>query len=489
MSATTKPTMDRKKLIHTIIVLALMFLFRFLPPIGSITKDGMAVLGIFFGCIYAWTVATRLEPSVLALFLTGFIGENTVGGIFTAAFGNATLHMVFLALAFCYAVEKSGLITLIAKYILSRKFARKGPWALALAFWIATFVSSAVTTATTAIIILCWEMFYEVVRRANMEKKTPYTAVVIIGILVAAYLGGTVLPYNAFTQICFGVLRATDPELVIGFIPYVLLNLLLSVICLAAMYFASKYLLRIKVSYEIPDDLVASEDLVVTKKHKIISVYTLLFCLVQILPNFLPADLALTKILTNTGFSGAFAVILVCLSLTDNGENGKMFDFAECLKVGIPYGMVMLVATALLVSGKLTDPTTGIPAFLSNMLMPITSINSPLVSMAILLIIGLILTNVINNIVCITIMVPIGITLLQNITYSPAVMIALFCPVLLQGLIMPSSSMAGAMLHGNSEWISPKNVYKYGIILEGILALVIALVGVPVGPVIFSFFG
>ena len=68
-------------------------------------------------------------------------------------------------------------------------------------------------------------------------------------------------------------------------------------------------------------------------------------------------------------------------------------------------------------------------------------------------------------------------------------MIALFCPVLLQGLIMPSSSMAGAMLHGNSEWISPKNVYKYGIILEGILALVIALVGVPVGPVIFSFFG
>ena len=86
-------------------------------------------------------------------------------------------------------------------------------------------------------------------------------------------------------------------------------------------------------------------------------------------------------------------------------------------------------------------------------------------------------------------MVPIGITLLQNITYSPAVMIALFCPVLLQGLIMPSSSMAGAMLHGNSEWISPKNVYKYGIILEGILALVIALVGVPVGPVIFSFFG
>ena len=166
----TTKGMDKKKLIHTAVILALMFLFRFLPAFGPITQDGMAVLGIFFGCIYAWTIGEIFWPSILALVLTGFIGENSVGGVFTAAFGNATLHMIVLALAFCYAVEKSGLIELIAKYILSRKFSRKGPWSLALAFWIATAVTSAVTTATTAIIILCWEMFYEVVIKANMEK-------------------------------------------------------------------------------------------------------------------------------------------------------------------------------------------------------------------------------------------------------------------------------------------------------------------------------
>ena len=165
-----------------------------------------------------------------------------------------------------------------------------------------------------------------------------------------------------------------------------------------------------------------------------------------------------------------------------------MFDFAESLKVGIPYGMVLLVATALLVSNKLTDASTGVSVLLSNILMPITAIKSPLVSMAILMVIGLALTNIINNIVCITIMVPVGITLLQNVDYNPAVMITLFCLVLLQGLIMPSSSMAGAMLHGNSEWITPKNVYKYGLILELVVAFVVAVVGVPLGPVIFSWF-
>lgn len=488
MSTLAKSGVDRKKLIHTIIILALMFLFRFLPTFGPVTEVGMAVLGIFLGCIYAWTVGEVFWPSILALVLTGFIGENTVGGVFTAAFGNATLHMIFLALAFCYAVEKSGLIELIAKFILSRKFARKGPWSLALAFWIATAVTSAVTTATTAIIILCWEMFYEVVKKAKMEKKTAYTAVVIVGILVAAYLGGIVMPYTAFTQICFGVLRATDPTLVVGFVPYVLLMLILNVACIALMYVVSKYLLRIKVDYQIPEELVSAGDLVITRKHKIITVYMVLFCLVLILPNFMPADLAFTKFLSNMGFTGSLAVILVLLSLTSDGEGKKMFNFAESLKVGIPYGMVILVATALLISNKLTDAATGIPVLLANILMPITSIKSSILSMAILMIIGLALTNIINNIVCITIMVPVGITLLQNVDYNPAVMITLFCLVLLQGIILPSSSMAGAMLHGNSEWISPKNIYKYGLILEGLLALVVAVVGVPLGPVIFSLF-
>lgn len=478
----------KNKIIHTIVILALFFLFRYIPPFGSVTEVGMAVLGIFLGCIYAWTVGEVFWPSVLGIVLIGFVGENTVTGVLSATFGDATLHMVFIALAFCFAVERSGLIELIAKYVLSRKFAKRGPWSMALGFWIATAVTCAVTCATTGIIILAWEMFYEVVRRAKLEKKTPYTAVVIIGILVSAYLGGIVMPYNAFTQICFGMLRAAAPGVEVGSVPYILLTVLLSVVVIAAMYFVSKYLLRIKVDYVIPDDLISKDELKVTRKHKIMAFFTLLFCVAFILPSFLPAELTITKLLSNLGFTGIFAVILVILSLIGDGEGGKMFDFGLCLKSGIPYGMVVLVAAALQVSSKLTDASTGIPDMLSTLLMPITTLSSPFVSMAIVMVIGLALTNVINNIVSITIMVPIGMTLLQNIEYSPQVMVTLFSLELIQGLITPSSSMAGAMLHGNDEWISSKSVYKYGLILEGVVALCIAVVGIPTGPAIFSLF-
>lgn len=105
----TTKGMDKKKLIHTAVILALMFLFRFLPAFGPITQDGMAVLGIFFGCIYAWTIGEVFWPSILALVLTGFIGENSVGGVFTAAFGNATLHMSFSHLRFATLLRKADL--------------------------------------------------------------------------------------------------------------------------------------------------------------------------------------------------------------------------------------------------------------------------------------------------------------------------------------------------------------------------------------------
>ena len=75
------------------------------------------------------------------------------------------------------------------------------------------------------------------------------------------------------------------------------------------MYFVSKYLLRIKVDYVIPDDLISKDELKVTRKHKIMAFFTLLFCVAFILPSFLPAELTITKLLSNLGFTGIFAVI------------------------------------------------------------------------------------------------------------------------------------------------------------------------------------
>jgi hypothetical protein len=43
---------------------------------------------------------------------------------------------------------------------------------------------------------------------------------------------------------------------------------------------------------------------------------------------------------------------------------------------------------------------------------------------------------------------------------------------------MPSGSVVGAMFHGNSAWMKPKDIIKYVTIME--LVLMVVLVGVSV---------
>ena len=469
-----------------IIILAFMLLFGFLPPFGPVTADGMRVLGIFFGCIVAWSVGEIIWPSLLALVLLGFVGENTVGGMFTAAFGNQTLHMVFFCLLLCYGIEKSGLLEVITKYILSRKFAKKGPWWLCFAFWSATAVASAVTVATLAICLLCWSLFYDIAKQLNMDKKSPYVSIVLIGIPVSAYLGGCVMPYNAFTQICFGVLKSVAPEMQISFGAYVLTMAILTAIALIVLPPFFKYIVRVKVDYNPTADMLSGQAIKMNTKQKIVLGYIILLCAMLILPYYLPKTWFLTQALNNLGFVGSFVLIIIAMQLTIRKDGENLMDIGEAMLKGIPYHLLFLVATALAVSGQLTSPTTGISALISSVLTPIVTGKSTFMLMFLLVVFGLVLTNVINNIVCITLMVPVGLTFLANGAGNPAVLVALFCMALYQGIVTPAGSMFGAMLHGNTEWLRGVDVYKYGTLIEIILALIIGFIGVPLGSFLFS---
>lgn len=144
--------------IDVAIILCLMFGFGFLPAIDPITPQGMRVIGLLLGCIYAWTIGSQIWPSLLALFILGFTQGNTVNGVFSAAFGNTTLLMVLFCLIFCYCVEQSGLLSVIANFILSRKFVQKGPWWLAFGFFLASCIASALC-GQPAVSLFLWAIF------------------------------------------------------------------------------------------------------------------------------------------------------------------------------------------------------------------------------------------------------------------------------------------------------------------------------------------
>ncbi len=474
---------SNKKLIQYIVILAFMLLFQFLPPMGPVTKVGMKVLGIFIGCIFAWAFGEQTWPSLLAIFLLGMMEGATVPGVFATAMGNGTVHMVLLCLVICAALQSCGLIDYLCKIILSTKFARKGPWALMIAFWAAGAISCGLTNGTVVIVILLWNIFYQLVDQLKLKKDSPYVAVGIIGIAITCYLGGNIMPYSSFVQICWGVMTATDPEATINSNSYILFQVILNAVLIPFLALFCKYVLRIKADYEVPENMFTAEELKMTQKLRTMIIYLVIMIAMLILPNFIPGT-AIAKILNQMSLVGAFVLIIICLAVTPNGEGGRMINIAQAF-AQIPYGLLFIVATALTMAGQLTSEATGIPVLLNNLLEPITRIGSPYLIIAIMVIISVILTNVINNIVCATIMIPVAMVLVKNTGINPAVMIALLCTTLQQGIVVPSGSVFGAMLHGIDGYITSKSVYKYGTILELVLALVIGFGGTALANLIF----
>lgn len=476
----------QKTWINAIIIIAFMLLFRFLPPIGPVTPFGMTVLGIFIGMLYGWVLGELIWPSLLGLVLLGLTEGNTVTDVLNTAFMNTTLQTILFSLVFCYGISATGVLDIAAKFILSRKFAQKGPYWLCFAFWLAAVIGGLLTTNALPVTILLWSIFYPVAEQLELQKKSAYVAIMMIGICITSYSGSLLVPYHAFAAVCWGVLASVNPDLQMNFVAYSLTVLAINVVLMPALLAFFKFVIRPKVDYKSLGDFINPEELVLNTRQKIVLVYTLLLCAMMIAPNILPKAWALTGILANLGMNGTFIFILVAMTLTITVSGEELMDIAEGMVKGVPWGLYFLLLAALLISNYIANESTGISALLVEWVSPLLAGRSAFIFMVIMIFIGAVVTNCINNFVTVALLIPISIPFLAVNGGNPLVMATLFAVILLQGVVMPAGSVLGALCHGNDEWLTPGLVYKYATMGELILAIVVSFVGIPVGNFLFT---
>lgn len=86
--------------------------------------------------------------------------------------------------------------------------------------------------------------------------------------------------------------------------------------------------------------------------------------------------------------------------------------------------------------------------------------------------------------VTIMVLFPIAAQFILDANGSVMLLAILFGQACVQGCLMPSGSIIGAMLHGNSEWISSKEVFIYVGIMEIVVLLslvILTLIGGTIG--------
>ena len=477
-----KEKMGTKYYVHMAIILAFMFGFQFLPPFGPVTDMGMEVLGIFIGLIYGWTIGETIWPSIVALLLMSFVGENTIPSVLGAAYGNQTLLMVVFSLLFCYAVSTSGVLAIIARWLVSRKFAKKGPWMLAFAFFLASSVTGALVLNTLPVVLLLWEIFYDVCKQLGLKPYSKYVTMVMIGIVIAGYAGSMIAPYNGLCIICFGVLAAAAPDLTVNYGSYVAMVIAINIVLIPALTLFYKAIGPKDMEWGNVD--LGDHKLEFNSTQKLVLLWIVALAAIMMLPNMMPKTWWITQMLNHLTAVGGLVLIPTLMMITTH-KRERFLDINKGMMYGVTWNLYYLLATALYISSAVASKETGIAALLNQMMAPIMSGHGIFMTCAIMIALALIITNCINNVVTVTILTPIALGYMTAAGGNPVMLVALICFCCLQGVVMPAGSVCGALLHGNTKWLKPGMIYKYAIPGEIVVIIITCLVGIPVAMALF----
>ena len=478
--------MNKRYYINSAVVVALMALFRFIPPFGSMTAMGMTILGIFLGALWGWISCDMIWPSVLALVLLWFSGYTAnLPVALTMSPSNETVQLTLWLLVFSALLTTTGVSKYFVNRLVNSKFCKGHPWRLSLFICLSTWICAAFGAGFAAILI-CWQLVYTICAQVGYTKADRWPKMMVCAIIFFNALGALSLPFQAGVVANFGFLAKASEGAYSGYnyVQYLMFSMLLCVCTMTIYFLFCRFILKPDMG-KLKDNIDVGRAEALNQRQKIAVGALIALIILTIIPSCLPAGSA--KTFLNRLGTTAMVLLIVSFVTFLRGKDGKpIFTFKELANCGILWPMLFMVATATMLGGALSSADTGFTASVTSLFAPIFAESSPYLCAAVVAIATLLLTNVVNNTVASAIMVPVMYPFASQIGVNPLMMTAVICFCANCGLLLPCASPAGAMLHGNKEWVSTKEIEVHSLLGIASLALSALLIGIPFGSWIFK---
>lgn len=488
MSRQEKPKekkLNRNYLLHSVIAIAIMVFFRYIPPFGQMTSLGMELLGIFLGALWGWIKCDMIWPSVLAFIFLGF--SDYISDASTAIanmFGNQLVQLIIWLFIFAAILTVSGISEQIAKRLIASKFTKGRPWVLSIIIFLACYVASALGAAF-AVILICWEFIFMISKQVGYTKDDKWPRMMIVGVVFISTIGVVILPFMFSAVSTFSYLSAASGGLygTYNYLNYLIFSLLFSFAIMAIYMLINIFIIRPPLE-KLKEASIDTGDIPpFNTKQKIAVLALVALILVTVLPSILPEGI---KAFMNT-IGTPTLVLSICAIITiPRDKTGKpYYTFQELASKGMYWNTIFLVITALTMGTALANAETGFNATFIQWFMPVMSNTSPYIFTLLVCIATLILTNLINNIIAGAVMVPLMYAFANTIGANPVVITVfiVFCSGM--GILLPSSSPFGALLIGNKDWVDTKDIFVYTMAGLAATILAIALIGIPLANVFF----
>ena len=487
MQATLDADALRKKsmtyYINSVITIVIMFGFGQLPAPAPITPLGMQILGIFLALLFGWTFVDQVWPSILGFIALSLTGYAPLAGLMKEGFGNNTVLLMWGMLLIASLVDSAGVSKFIATYFISRKLVLGKPWLLIFTFFFVVFLMSAMTPSVP-VIVVGWGILYCILNQLGYKAGDPLSSYMVVGVVYSSLVGLALFPWKVLQMVVLGMF-ANTAGYQLEYSLYISLSLPISIASIIGYVLLGKFLFRLDVEKLklVTKDSFDPKDLQINYQQKIIISMLVLLVVLLVAPSIMPKAWAVTKILRGIGAHGVAFLILGVFVFLRFG-NKAMINLRKASS-DVQWDCIFLTAAMLPFTTALNAESTGINAFLIEKFSLIFNGLSPLVFIFLVIVITMIATQFMNNAICGAIMFSIVYPFAVAIGINPAMITVLMIFCLALAMLTPAGSPMSALMFGNSEWISAKEIYRYVVPGVIVIFICVCVVGIPMGFLIF----
>ncbi|MCD8116735.1 MAG: hypothetical protein LUE21_06425 [Oscillospiraceae bacterium] len=460
-------------LVHCIITVALMIVIGMLPGAGPITSYGMKVLGVLVGVVYGMSTVDVFFPSLCAIIKLG-LASGSFSDSVVSMFGSTTVWGMIMVFIILYAMQAEHVTDFFANWIINRKVLRGRPWLFSFAILLGDSLLSIISPE--AAMLLFWEIIFAVCDTVKIDRKSPWSVAMIFGTCFASGVGIIYLPFMRNGLVVNNQFTAMTGGMVIDPLKYIIAMVPLGICGIIIFILLCKFAFRIDVSNlsSIDDSVVNKDALVLNLRQKIVIGIVTAMIVILLVPSVLP-DCALKTALNDLSLLGiaSIVVLLFCLIRAD----GKpIIRIQEAASKGVIWPMVMMVALIAPMGSALTSDDAGIVTLISNVLTPLVSGRPAWVFVAIMVFVSVILTNLAQNLIIMSLMIPIVVAMADTVNINIYAVVILLAIGTHYAVCLPSASPSAGMMFSNPNF-KPTFAYSKGLITLLVCCVFLLTVG------------
>ena len=468
-------------LILSFLILGLAAMNSYLSlNLWNIHHQHFMIIAIFLASLILWLFVALDWPSLLTIVLLGLIPEIGFSKIFTLSFGNTTFVFLLFIFIVTYSLNQTSVLKRITSWGLNHPWVQAEPWRF-IYVMLSIFLTLALVFSPSVLFMFVFPIYEEVCQQFQWDKGNRSASHLLIGIYSTLAIGTAMTPINhVFAITAMGIYQTATGHTITN-LQYMSFLVPIGLLLFLFLIFTLKKIFPL----DLRDlqlgrlETIAVHDHI-SLKEKVTAFLFIIMVFMWIVPEMVQTFWPeLTQVFKTAGIAFPPLIITILLAVI-RIEGDRLIDIPQAMKAGVHWPSLLLVAATLALGAVMANPEIGLVAMINQWLTQYFRNLSPAYLVLIFVAWAGLQTNVSSNLVTVSMVSTLAVSLLGQNDINLAVLVCLIGFMSSLAMMTPPAMPYVAISIG-SGWTRSRDCLLMGLWLLIWSVLIVGLLGYQLG--------